>query len=358
MKKKKVLAGFLLGLGVLGSTACSFGEEAMDAAEEKEVTVVKSDTEVQSEQNIGYKVYEGSIRKMEDMAKPELYFPAGSDYKQLPDGVEGEKSWEDTEGNYLLVEPGGVSYGTPKSVITYDDFLYDEKGEFRNNFHEILDEGSVEGISQEEALEKIEKIVEENALSVKNIVAHPLTKENLTKLSRLFMSDEEYEEYVKDNEPLKREFAEEDEAYLVIMNLCVGKHVLYSKDYEYGARYYPESFAWAIVSKEGIEEFKANGIYDVDMESVREIDVLSLEEAQECLNEKFEGILSSKMVECKEISEAYLAVSDGEQEGVSMIPVYTFVVVEQYTESKGEEELDVSEEVTLILDRETGNWIE
>lgn len=357
--KIRYLRIMVLILAVFCCTSCSVGDEAMDGEAENNVVIGDSSTE-EPEKPSDHKVFKGKIRGVASLAKPEIYFPANSNYKHLESDTEEEESiWEDSAENYLLVEPGRVMYSTKEYYDTFDSLL-DEKGLFHDNYDEILEKESIGGVSEEKAIEIVQDVVEKNKISVKNTKAYSLTKENLTKLSKIFMSDQEYQEYMKDptNEPMKRVFTKNDEGYLVIMSVCAGDNVLHPDEYYYGERYYPGSKIWAIVNKSGLVTFQAEGIYDVDTSISQEIEVLSLEQAKEAMNQKFKNIISVNKTECKEIKQSFLAVSDGKSDTVSFIPVYIFQIEQKIDDNKGDEHRQVTENISLILDMENGKWIE
>lgn len=349
-------------------TSCSAANEAMDGETEgiaNNVVMKDSSSSTgsvdETDKNSGYMVLKGKIKGVDSLAKPEIYFPANSNFKKLKNETkEEEGAWEDKAGNYLLIEPGRVLYSTKEFYDTFDGILFDDKGSFRDNFNEILKKGNVWGVSEEKAVEMVQSIVEKNKISVKDTKAYSLTKGNLTKLSKMFMSDKEYEEYISDpdNEPMKRVFTEKDEGYLVVMSVCAGENALYPNEYEYGERYYPGSLIWAIVNKDGLVTFQADGIYDVDKDAPKEIEVLSLEQAKDIMNQKFKNIISSNKPECKEIEQSYLAVNDGKSETNSFIPVYIFHIEQKLDDVKGDEKRQVTEDTLLILDMENGKWIE
>lgn len=360
--KIKNMCILLLIFMVVCCTACTVGNEAMDGEKgNADNDVVMRDGAAEKPDEVsGYEVLKGKIRGVDSLAKPEIYFPSGSDYKKLKNETKEEDGiWEDKEENYLLIEPGRVMYTTKEFYDTFESLLDDEKGSFRDNFDEILEQGSVWGISKEKAVETVQRIVEKNRISVKETKAYSLTKGNLTKLSRLFMPDQEYAEYIKDpdNEPMKRVFAEKDEGWLVVMSVCAGENALYPNEYEYGEQYYPGSQIWAIVNKNGLVTFQADGIYEVDTGAPEKIKVLSSGQAKEILNQKFKNKISSHKPECKEMKESFLAVNDGKGSMVSFIPVYIFQI-EQKHDDKGDQKRQSTEQRVLILDRENGKWIE
>lgn len=363
LKSLKKMRIMILVVMAVCCTSCSARNEAMDGGTGGAVNdVVMSAGNTEKLDKISeYKVLKGKIRGVDSLAKPEIYFPSDSDYKKLKNETKEEDGiWEDKDKNYLLIEPGRVMYTTREFYDTFDSILYDETGLFRDNYGETLARGNIWGISEEKAVETVQRIVEKNKISVKNIEAYSLTKDNLTKLSKIFMSDQEYAEYISDpdNEPMKRVFTEKDEGWLVVMSVCAGENALYPNEYEYGEHYYPGSQIWAIVNKNGLVTFQADGIYDVDTDTPKKIKALSPEQAKETLNQKFKNIISSQRPECKEMKQSFLAVNDGKDNTVSFIPVYIFQVEQKIDDVKGDKKRQATQHMVLLLDMENGKWIE
>lgn len=352
------LMGFAMLL--LSCTACSFTEEAMDNQETQMVTVMEDVQMDRPQEMEHYMVYRAVPKSQEALARPEWYFPDESAYRQQTDIADDAQIWEDDQGNSLALDKNHIGYCTSAFYATYAELLQDEEGGFRSDFDDLLTEGTVEAVSEQEAVNRITGLAEKNNIAFDNTAAYPLSVENLTKLSRLFMSDEEYEEAVKyDAEPeSKRTFVEEDEAWLVVLTPCVKEWPLYQEEYDYEERFYPACRVWGIVSANGLECFEASGLYDTEDEPVREISGMSMDQAKECLQRKFEGIMGDDVVECTKIELSYLAAGDGTGEKLEWIPVFIFYVNESFTREKGTSKEEITMQDTLILDIETEKWVE
>ena len=96
----KIKNMLFLALVVFGCTSCSIANEAMDEEKENNNVVIQDHSTEKPGEVSKYKVFRGEIRRINDLAKPEIYFPAGSDYRQLENETEEEESmWEDEENN-------------------------------------------------------------------------------------------------------------------------------------------------------------------------------------------------------------------------------------------------------------------
>ncbi len=341
-------------------TGCGITEEAMNGGTTEKELTVKSNEVTDPVARDTYAIYTGGLRGMKALAKPEFYFPKNSIYKYSEATPDEDSSWEDKEGNYLFVEPGSVSYSTEEYYKIYADILNDEQGDLRRDFDEVLEEAEIHGITKQKALEKVNSLVKKMDVEVSDMKAYPLSKENLTTLSKLFMSDEEYIEYMRDptNEPMKREFDKNDEAYLVVMNLSIHGNLLYDKDYDYGERCYLGSYGMAIVKPDGFVAVLINGIYDVEEVVSHEAKAIPLEQAKEMMKQKFENIISYDEVECEEIQQRYVATNNGKGKEVSFVPAYVFQLNQTITSVKEGKSDSVEVGSTLLLDMENGKWIE
>lgn len=358
--KKIFRNNLLLGMLILSCNACSFTEESIDKKEAQMVTVME-DIQIQRPQEMEtYKVFSAVPKSLETLAKPELFFPDGSDFRERTDIVEDVRVWEDDQDNSFALDKNGIRYSTSTYFLTYADLLYDEEGGLRRNFDDLLTEGTVDIVSEQEAVGMITDLAKKNSIVYNNAVAYPLSVENMMLLSRLFMSDEEYEESVIHGaEPeSKRTFEDEDEAWLVVLTPCVKEWPLYNEEYDYGERFYPACCVWGIVSAKGLECFQASGLYDADDTPIREISGMTMVQAQECLKRRFEGIMGDTVVDCTRIEISYLAVADGIGENIELIPAYIFYVNESLTREKGMSKEKMTMQDKLILDIETEKWVE
>lgn len=358
--KVSVLFFLFVCCAILVMTGCS-NQESL-SGDDVDIDVVKeNNTGREKAQNTEYKTVQGKLSEFPSTIKPEVFFPPNSNYRATDaETVEEERIWEDKDENFLLCEPGRISYTTADFYETYESLLYDERGEFRSNFNELLKQDELSGISKAEILEKMQALIVENGITAKEPVVYLLKATDLEALSKMFMSDKEYQEYLKDetNEPMKREFTKEDEAYLVIMDVCMAEQVLYKKEYNYGEKSYPGAFVWAIFNRKGLVTFQADGIYQ-ETENVVKVNVLSETEAREKFEEKFEDIVSNQKVILQDVEISSVAVNNGvDKEVYTFIPVYVFRVEIEAEDKKGETERTVKSWVDLLLDGETGNWIE
>ena len=271
------------------------------------------------------------------------WFASASNIKEqeIKTGEDKDGVWEDSEKNYLLCEYGRICYTSKDYYFIYSNLLYDGNGVFRDNFDELIADGKVNGISKEKAIKKMRDIAKSNGIMADNVVAYPFTIKNMTKLSKMFMSDKEYEEY-KNNEknkddPIKRKFYKKDEAYLVVMNVMADDKILYNKEYDYGNRGYSGSYCYGIVSAKGVEAFDADGIYEklsIDKDS---ISILSEKQAIDKLDKRFEDVISGK-IKCNRLSITYIAIKAKKNDNsYAVIPVYLFDITQEIIDKKTNE---------------------
>lgn len=346
-------------------TGCSMNQESIDGKDNDEGKVKNTIEDNVKEKKVSYGTYSAKIKDFTTKNNPSDFFPKNSDYKELKDeeiktGEDKCRRWQDAKKNYLLCENGRISYTSKDYDYIYADLLYDDNGIFRNNFDTTLTDGKVSGITKKSAIDQVKDIAQKNDINVKNAKAYPLTAKNLTKLSKLFMSDKEYKKYISDktNEPMKRKFEKKDEAYLVVMDVVVENRKLYDQEYKYGKRAYSGSVTWGIVKSKKLVCFEADGIYENISEDKKAISILDEKQAMNKLKQRFEDVISQK-VNCNKQRITYIAVkAEKKSNKYTIIPVYLFDITQKFADKKGNKKDKVTLKSTLLLDAETGEWIE
>ncbi|MDO5517731.1 MAG: hypothetical protein Q4F66_09245 [Clostridium sp.] len=344
-------------------SGCSMQEERIAQPNESQ----KEEDGVAIENNITINVdsecqtFYGSKKKFQNI-KPEYFFDNTKSLKEEWSKELEMKTWTDKNDNYLAVSVGDIYYTTASFSYAYENLLYDENGCLRDNFNQICSEKEISELSKEEVRTKINSLVEKCEIEVTQQDIYTLDQETLKKLSNLFMSDKEYEEYSSDptNEPLKRDFAKEDEAYLIVMKPGVGENSLYNKDYEYTNTGYTGSKMFAVVNKEGMQAFIVNSIYEIDNSKTKTIKVMDKDSALQKLQTKYSDLISDSKIECKDIQLTYVAYTENIQKGpFQFIPAYVFFVQqEQNSKKEGDTSTKIITKTELLLDAEKGDWIE
>lgn len=336
---------------------CSTNEE-MDDCSEKENKVIYSTEKVSTEDH-NY-IYYGTMKQFDEESVIAAFSMNNEMYEKDDNmGNSEAESWTGNKGGYIYLEPGYINYTAEEYNNNYDFLIWDEGGRVRSDFEELT--SSISGIheyTREEAIEDVLKIVETLGIKYNNVNAYPLDKELLGKLSRNYISDEEWEKTdVSDRENIKRDFEESDEVYLVRMTPVIQDNILHNKSYTYGERGYKGADIWSLVKKDKIVSFYAESIYVSNGENKQVEKLLSLDEANEKLKDKYEDYFLEGDISCNEIKMEYLAIcSDGENL-YEFIPVYEFVIDYSVKDEKDKNRvIDISE--CLLLDATNGVWIE
>ena len=363
MKIKTVIV--LLVLTVL-TTGCSINEEMDENNNANDNNVEFNQQSIQnqeSEKNNKYVKLYGTLMRFE--GKIDVNDFSWNNEKYTKDGEmadEGEVSWQGDKGSYIFTQPGYVYYTAKEYNNNYDSLLCGKNGNFREDFDEVT-EGvtSIEGITENQAVDIVQNIINKYEINTGNVRAYPLNKDVLKRLSRDYMSDEEYSEYIKDksNEPLKREFTKDDEVYLVVMRPMVEQYPLYNSEYDYGKTAYSGSLIWALVNNNKVIALYADGIYETKDQSTEISNIFTTEEAEEILEKKYKDMLLSNHVVCKNIRITYVAVNSGNDKSYEFIPAYVFDLQYPIKDDKSSEKGDVTYITQrLLLDAENGKWIE
>ncbi|MDE6252436.1 MAG: hypothetical protein K2M78_07325 [Lachnospiraceae bacterium] len=312
--------------------------------------------------NNNYEKLYGEKISLNELVRPDDFFKQDEKFSKIQYEIdESDAGWKGSSGSVLYAEPGRIYFTTKEFSEIYDGLLWTNKGELRDDFDDLTKGEEVAGLSEEDAVGIIQNILSKYGITAKNLRAFPLSSNVLLKLSKEYMSDEEYEEYLKDstNEPMKREFSEEDEAYLIIMNPCVGKNYLYNRAYDYGRYSYSGSLILAIVMRNKLAVFDADGAYEVRDNTERINKMLTLNEAEEKLNDKFCDMIVNGDIICRKEELTYIAVKGKEEQTYEFIPAYVFDIEYSLDDSKSDEKEGIKPiSQTILLDAQSGNWIE
>lgn len=320
---------------------------------------VKDTADLEDTEKEEYEVYSAKICDYLSEINPDIFFPDDSDYKEMED-EEDYRRWKDKNGNYLLCEAGRITYFTEEYSEVYSDLMFSEYGKYLEGFEEIFGESKAGEEEYTEVEEKILSLLDNNDITVSNMNIYYLTADNLEELSKMAMSDEEYEEELAEypSHTMKRVFDESDEVYVISMDVMMEDKVLYTTEYHSGTISYPGSKVHAVYdSNLKLVSLEADGIYQ-KVGEVGKITVISPEEAKQKFKERYTDIISEQTVELKELTISYIPIRDEEnKELYSVIPVYVLNV--EITQDMTEIGKGVSSYTdTILLDAELGNWVE
>ena len=340
-------------------SACSMSEEIGKTTEdENNIEFLMQDTQESTEAQSDYLKYFGSPMKFNEILFEDDLSMFGESFSLESEmGEDDSITWKGDKEGHIYAEPGYFAYSSDQYCNNYDYLFWDDYGEFREDFGKITENVSeVYGITQEKAIKKVKQIVDKYKISVSNIVAYPLDKDVLEKLSKDYMSDEEFK---KDENKLKRNFDKDDEVYLVMMEPTIGEHSLYNMEYNYGKRAYSASEIWSLVNKDNIIYFSASGIYKEKNESETINSILSDKEAYASLENKYKDYFLADKIICNQCKLKYVAICTDGKDNFEFVPTYVFEVKYPFEIDKNGVKEDLAyETVRLLLDAETGEWIE
>ncbi len=346
------------------TTGCSTNEIINTENEKKDNNVEFNDknTQVKEDKKDGqYKKLYGKIIDFRDRLNPNDFSWDSEKYTKDIGEEEGEVYYQGNKGSVIAIAPGYVTY-ISKEFNDYDSLFWKDNGVFRDDWDEITKNvKAISGITAEEAISEIKKIIDKYKINVGNIKAYPLSREVLKKLSRDSMSDDEYREYLKDktNKPMKREFTEKDEMYLVVMEPVVGDYTLYNEEYDYGKVAYNGSIVYGMFMKDKMINFYADGLYETDENETKIKKMLTIDEAKKSLEDKYKDMILSNSIVCQNTEIKYIAVQKGKNNSFEFIPAYVFEMKYTITDIKGNNKSKASNVTQkVLLDAENGKWIE
>lgn len=345
------------------AAGCSTSEEINSVPQkENNVSFNNKATSSKSENNPNhYKKLYGKLQRFDNVIDTKDFSWNGEKYTPDSDTTDEDytKSWTGDKGGYILTNAGYIYYTAKEFSYNYDALLWDKQGKLREDFDKLTKNVSgVYGVSEQEALEKVQKIIDKYNISATDIKAYPLDKSVLKKLARDYMSDEEYEKYIKDDDKgaMKRDFTKEDEVYIVIMKPTVGKYILYNNEYDYGQSVSNGSWIYALVRRDKVINLYIGDVFETEKNSTDIDKILTEDEAKDLLAEKFRNNILPDKVVCNSLDITYIWVNGGEK--LEFIPAYVFEV--KYPVANDEKNSSDITYVTenILLDAENGKWVE
>lgn len=340
-------------------SACSMSEEIGKTTEdEANIEFLQQDTQESTKKPNNYMKYYASPMKFNEILVEDDLSINGENYS-LDSVMEKYEfiTMKGDKGGSLYAEPGYLYVASEQFCNNYDYLFWDDYGEFRDDFDKITENVSeIYGLTEEKAIRIVKQIVDEYQIGVSNIRAYPLDKDVLKKLSKDYMSDEEFE---KEGDGLKRNFEEEDEAYLIMMDPIIGEGSLYDKDYSYGKREYIGSQICSLVNKDGLIYFLASGIYKEKKEPKSINLILSDKDAYAALENKYKDYLLADKIICEKCNIEYVAICTDGKDDFELVPAYVLEIKYPILNEKNGTQEDLMYDTNrLLLDAETGEWIE
>lgn len=362
MKKWKI--GIMAGLCVC-LCGCSLTEENIDGrAEKNTVTIEKQDPTKQPEQQKEqeeqkgeertYGKFETNLREYNDYKPKDILDHAGTFHATDQNAADKRKSWEDKEENYMTFpEKGAVSYLSKNYLDSYSWLFNVERGEFRENFSDICTEKNEE--EEKNAVQEIEKILRKLQITPRNMESFYLDKKALNKLSQLFMTDEEYKEYIASGEKeFQRKYTEKDQAVLLVSKIDIGGEPLYYREYDADGRGYFGSYIRALVKDGKVIWLDISGAVKKEKETEK-CKIISSESAEKKIQDYYKNVQSKGGINCKNEGISYVLTLNGDK--YQAVPVYSFTVRYIMVSGEGEYREEAEEVERVIIDAVSGEWI-
>ena len=363
MKLKSIISIIMIAVLAFLAASCSTSEEINgNSKNDNNVSFNSKKASSKSENNPNhYKKLYGKLQRFDNVIDTKDFSWKGEKYTLDSDTTDENytKSWTGDKGGHIFTNAGYICYSAKEFSYNYDALLWDKQGKLRKDFDTVTKNVSgVYGISEQEALERVQKIIDKYNISATDIKAYPLDKNVLKILARDYMSDEEYEEYIKDDErgAMKRDFTKEDEVYIVTMKPTVGEYILYNNEYDYGRNVSDGSWIYALVRRDKVINLYIGDVFETE-KNRRDIDkIITEDEAKDLLAEKFRNNILPDKVVCNSVDITYISVNGGEK--LEFIPAYVFEV--KYPIANDKENSSDITYVTenILLDAEKGKWVE
>lgn len=260
-------------------------------------------------------------------------------YIQYDDSVlsfeDGDISWRD-DSDY-----NSYSYSYVRSVI----FNGKDSGE------NLFPEANLDGFDKDDAIQEVDEILNTLDISVNSPEVYALDADNLNLVDDF--RNENGERVDKHDEVLP-DWTKEQEAYLIFYQVDGGNVNISQKASWFDGCGTDGSIVYAIVSRNGLEEFSARWVYDITESEEAPIEVCTAEEAADAVYAQFSARIADYPTLVENCHLVYLPVSIEWGKKYELRPYWEFYSTEKihwYTEESEKVNMDYYD--TLFVDAET-----
>lgn len=359
MKKRFV---YLTAIIILMLTGCSATTERIGGGQEEntiqEIKTSEEEKENKTDQETAapdaYYKLTGKRMSFTDI-EPELFL--GKESYEVVD-VEGPfRSWDGSEGNFLCFQDEGcLVFETKDFLNSYDGIIYSGYGGLRDDFESFAghkaDQKGLDGASR-----VVSDLCQKLKIEVGDMKTYFLDADCLNRLSKEYMSDEEYKDYIAENpkNEMKREFSKADEAYIINARAGNAEYTLCNKPYNIGKTSYEASDIYAIVKEGKVIWFMGNNLYTVE-KTEEKIELIEEGTAKKAVQEKYQDTLTAGDISYRNEGIEYIAITeDKKRVNYYFIPVYRYSVTYQRELGEGQLEDIVK---SLLIDASNGEVIQ
>lgn len=289
------------------------------------------------------------LKKWDENAIKNLFFSGkkivnSDEYQSDINPNSKRKIYEFDDGSDLFYEDGDIywdygdsynySYSYPVSVFENDN--YDKtSGEV------IFKDGDINGLDKSECIALADSYVNQLGINIKGKKSYALDKESLKKIDTV---RNENGERIDKHEKILPEWTEQQEAYLIVYDVCVDELSLGGFD----------SIYEVIVGRNGLVHFEFHNIYET-VSDLENVDICSAEQAADSIYEYFSKSIPASPTEIENCRLVY--IPEWDKDKYTLKPYWEFYSTEfsSWLTDMGTME-DFEYDSKLIVDAQTGKF--
>ncbi|WP_346887975.1 hypothetical protein [Clostridium sp. UBA1056] len=349
MKNKILLSVIALSLILTGCSSDNINENKMSKTELKnfpshiseqldEDLIIDAETKVLDAENynvfnVKYKQYDEeqicNIFIKDDIIDTRDEYGTGND-KTIGITTKNNK-WLSIGENYLSFHVRDISYS---------HLMYESDKHLFNEMKRKFPKDTLTSLNKEESIDKVRQVAKELNLPLNNEpIVYSLDVTSLKEAENNYMTDEEYAEWEELKPGTgKRNWTEEDEAYLIIFKSSLNNIPIYSRDLILSSdnSHLRESVVKAVVNKNGIVKFEAFSMYDSVSLDTENLSCIEYSKALEVVKDKYKNIILTSPIKVTNINLEYIPrIKNRELGEFILTPAWVFLTESQHTINDG-----------------------
>lgn len=349
MKNKILLSVIALSLILTGCSSDNINENKMSKTELKnfpshiseqldENLIIDAETKVLDAEN--YNVFNVKYKQYDEEQICNIFLKDDIIDTRDEYGTGNDKTIGITTKNNKLLAIGEnyLSFYVPD--ISYSHLMYESDKHLFNEMKRKFPKDTLTSLNKDESIDKVRQVAKELNLPLNNEpIVYSLDVTSLKEAENNYMTDEEYAEWEELKPGTgKRNWTEEDEAYLIIFKSSLNNIPIYSRNLILSSdnSNLRESVVKAVVNKNGIVKFDALSMYDSVSLDTENLSCIEYSKALEIVKDKYKNIILTSPIKVTNINLEYIPrIKNRELGEFILTPAWVFLTESQHTIDDG-----------------------
>ncbi|HAK43004.1 MAG TPA: hypothetical protein DCM59_10285 [Clostridium sp.] len=349
MKNKILLSIIALSLILTGCSSDNINEKRMSKTELKnfpshiseqldENLIIDAETKVLDAEN--YNVFNVKYKQYDEEQICNIFLKDDIIDTRDEYGTGNDKTIGITTKNNKLLAIGENYLSFYVRDISYSHLMDESDKHLFNEMKRKFPKDTLTSLNKDESIDKVRQVAKELNLPLNNEpIVYSLDVNSLKEAENNYMTDEEYAEWEELKPGTgKRNWTEEDEAYLIIFKSSLNNIPIYSRDLILSSDNSDlrESVVKAVVNKNGIVKFEALSMYDSVSLDTENLSCIEYSKALEIVKDKYKNIILTSPIKVTNINLEYIPrIKNRELGEFILTPAWVFLTESQHTIDDG-----------------------